>query len=235
MSGIMFISVKSRLRGSVRIMVSAACLSSRAMAPWSVYRRGPGFHQPPLKFRTVSFPQYGFKVALKRDFSGSLPRCAFAPAFAHGISVIVLSPSLGTACAGVSSLIGNPSHLPFSHEPRHPTGPLLCMGYTFPCVIATTARSAGLDIPSDFPFRLYEQPFSFVENLLCFGSLTIPLVPSPIRRSKAGTIRYMSQPRWPSPMVEGLGCSIPTTYFAWGEDFGAAVFISYGPRFCLPS
>jgi hypothetical protein len=105
------------------------------------------FPAPSLKFRTLSFPQSGFKP--RRPSISACPSRKTAElkrrvrmrslAVRFDIAFVACVPSCGIGRHSQPARLG-----PFQQPPR-PTGPLLRKGSVVPFLLATTTRSASLD------------------------------------------------------------------------------------------
>jgi len=203
---------------------------------------------PPLKFRTVGFPQSGFK-----------PRCLTIdptlPACPAGIKCQIHIPPPGPqfdplfvtvrpACfffAVVLSSHPGPGVLRDHHGPRvlrswrvmlflrssllRPDPPVSSTPAAFPgplVIPQVRARRPGLGCRRDLP---------------CFVSVLLLCVPSPLRREEAQRTPVCPRCPWPSSTKHGVGSSsCPDTRFGRGFAHDAAVFAScYGPHSCWPS
>ena len=213
-------------------------------------RMMPTFPSPPLKFRTVGFPQYGYKASMSVGAfqrSGevksapdirSTPRC-LSPAFARiraANASWALSPTRATPPrAAVQAALA-----------AYPRGPWLRSEF---CCLApswlTTTPSVSLA-----GTRRFRGTAVYTSRLRCAGaprrparpSLLSPSVlsrraidPTPVGSRGCPVARAPRDTRLPRLVTE----SPPTratsaSYVRWFLDFGAALFAScYGPSVCL--
>jgi hypothetical protein len=116
----------------------------------------PTFPSPPLKFRTVSFPQYGFKVGISGaafPARGVFPTAGLPSPFVPFADHVLL-PVLcrGTRCAWAP---------PFEQLlPLYPRGPRSGPGYVVPVHphLSDPMRPTHKHIPTSPPGGLYEMP-----------------------------------------------------------------------------
>jgi hypothetical protein len=120
-------------------LVDLACLTSASCAlsfkrPRQGAQRLLTFPSPPLKFRTVSFPQYGFKQEITQKGPSGYHRLTSPTPLKEYPRLFALSPAFQQS-----------EHLlPFDHGHPLPTGPSHRKGITPPSS-ATTTRSASLE------------------------------------------------------------------------------------------
>jgi hypothetical protein len=129
---------------------SASCrLSGKAMARTGL-RMMPTFPSPPLKFRTASFPRYGFKAGISDK---AFPANWFAIVLrAHpAVTAVPCSVSGGDAlvCTSVRRSL-----------PLYPRGPRSGPGYAVPVHhhLVGPIRPTRGHIPTSPPGGLYEMP-----------------------------------------------------------------------------
>jgi hypothetical protein len=108
----------------------------------------PTFPPPPLKFRTVGSPQYGFKASLS---DRACPRAAEVkptPGIPSNLtwftSALRADHRYTTFKSRRIALSGSPEQPSPRATPLNPTGPSLRKGYVVPSFFATTTRSASL-------------------------------------------------------------------------------------------
>jgi hypothetical protein len=175
----------------------------------------PAFPSPPLKFRTVGFPQYGFKASLSgHTFPHRRPvKCApHIPEPRSGLCRP--SPaSAPTRRCGSESTSGRASTSRCARgTPLYPRGPWLRFGLCCPEPSSlTTTPSASLA-----GTRRLHGPAAYTPRLRCAGApgrparpslLSLPCfphVPSTVRRWVRGAFPLCSRPaaRFPRPITE---------------------------------
>ncbi len=100
-----------------------------------------------LKFRTLSFPQYGFKLRCP-TISPTLPDSAMGLSARSAylrVGAGLIRPSPCSCLPAFSVGVINATSLRRFAQPPQPTGPLLRRGYVVPLILAPTTRSASLD------------------------------------------------------------------------------------------
>ena len=124
-------------------------LSGRTMAPCGLQIM-PRFPSPSLKFRTVSFPQYGFKAGIS---DVAFPARWFAVAL-RALCCHRIAPAL---CQGPMRLQAPPCEL---LPPLYPRGPRSGPGYVVPVHPRLTdpMRPTPRHIPISPPCDIYEMP-----------------------------------------------------------------------------
>src|SRR6266542_4139745 len=129
---------------------SASCrVSGKAMARTGL-RMMPTFPSPPLKFRTASFPRYGFKAGLSDE---AFPVVWFAIVLRALLAVTVLPCSeSGTMRWGAPPCERT--------QPLYPRGPRSGPGYAVPAHhhLVGPIRPTRGHIPTPPPGGLYEMP-----------------------------------------------------------------------------
>jgi hypothetical protein len=143
-SGSLFLSRKA-------LSSSTSCrLSGKAMARTGL-RMMPTFPSPPLKFRTASFPRYGFKAGISDKAFPKKTGFAFALR-AHCFHRVLPALSQGR-CAGKAP--------PCERiQPLYPRGPRSGPGYAVPVHhhLVGPIRPTRGHIPTSPPSGLYEMP-----------------------------------------------------------------------------
>lgn len=205
------------------------------------------FPAPPLKFRTLSSPQSGFKPwrlsinpTLPESSTGVKHQVCIPPVPAQFDSAFV-APWPSCRHGWVSQ----------TTQPR-----ALCCDHHGPRVLGSErvmlSRSSSLlrpdppvsPTPAAFPGTLVipqvfaRQPgLGCQRDLPCFGSVLLLCVPSPLRREEVRGAPVSPRYPWPSSTEHGVGSSIsPHTSCSEGFANDAAVFaLCYGPQSCLPS
>jgi hypothetical protein len=111
-------------------------------------RMMPTFPLPPLKFRTVGSPQYGFKASLSDRACPGAPEVKPTPGIPSELawfaSVLRADHGYTTVSSRQVALTGSPEQSSPRATPLRPTGPWLRKGYAVPSLFATTTRSASL-------------------------------------------------------------------------------------------
>ncbi len=129
---------------------SASCrLSGKAMARTGL-RMMPTFPSPPLKFRTASFPRYGFKAGISDK---AFPKTWFAIVLRAHCFHRVLPALCQGRCAGKAPPCERT-------RPLYPRGPRSGPGYAVPVHhhLVGPIRPTRGHIPTSSPGDLYEMP-----------------------------------------------------------------------------
>ena len=134
------------------LIYQRVCLCANLL--WSdLVRPSLTFPAPPLKFRTLSSPQSGFKP-WRLSINPTLPQRSTE------VKHQVCLPSPTSSLIAPSSLLGPPAvtggflrppTLRLSLRPPRPTGPWLRVGSVVPPLLATPTRSASLADSRRFP------------------------------------------------------------------------------------
>ena len=177
----------------------------------------PTFPPPPLKFRTVSFPQYGFKAGLS---DGAFPqRAPVKPAPGIPFARLGLRPPfvlpLPQSCPrSASGYWGSLKHRHASGPPLYPRGPRSGPGCSVPVHLhlRDPIRPTRRHIATSPQGGLYAMPSlcgsasATREWIRAFAvrsfSTCRPLRPRGARRLHT---QFHRRRRWPSPSYQGLG------------------------------
>ena len=208
----------------------------------------PPFPSPPLKFRTVGFPQYGYKASLSgetcRPAQGGTENADSRPV--RGARPVCRHPSHASAMEERQALSPALSRFPRAAvqeaSPLYPRGPwlrpeLCCLG---PSSLTTAPSASPASTQQLHGLAVY------MPRLRCAGAPRRPAGPS--------LLSLPGFPRVPPPLRRWVRCVLPLlltsrcqassrrhpqvpvspSYTRRGAYFGAAVFAScYGPRVCL--
>ena len=172
-------------------------------------RMMPTFPSPPLKFRTVSFPQYGFKASLSDPACPVRREVKPAPGMPSGpggfVVVLRARAGYGTLGAPVHSPAGQ-SGVVFAHgHAADPRGPWLRTGLCCPGPSSLTPTPSA----SLAGTRGLHGSAAYTPGLRCAGAPRRPARPSLLSLSCCPPVpptlpRWV---RWPLPLV--LGTAIP--------------------------
>lgn len=211
-------------------------------------RMMPTFPPPPLSFRTVGFPQYGWKAGL----SGGACPVGTSVKPAPGIPVMTSGlppPFVFAVAAGNSTLcvvdLRAVEHRRASGCYRSTPGALARVRVILSrSVITYSAPSAPRAGTSRF-----RHPLAYTRRLRCAGAPRRPARGSVLSLhvpSRHAAFYDPGEPadcicpvlrrrHWPSPPDDGLGAlDSPTIRFWWGQFSGLPVRICYGLSSCSP-
>src|SRR4029453_12752671 len=135
------------------------------------------FPAPSLKFRTLSFPQSGFKprrVSINRALPATPPRSSVKSAYPRGRRGLAWPSSPVSLLRILLALVRCPARLGRNPRPPRPTGPSLREGYAVLPLLATMTRCADLDDAPGLPRDRLVIPGALPDDLVWAAIETVP-------------------------------------------------------------